>query len=124
MLPYRPALDRADPEPFVRAFERAFCAPGRAAAGAYFAPGGALALAGGPHPRPLDTPLGRLPAGAVARFWRLRLTPDGVLSADWEGNGWTAGRNRGTSTWTFAGDGRIVRLVLRFDPTAPRMVAA
>jgi len=124
VLPYRPALDRADPEPFVRAFERAFCAPGRAAAGAYFAPGGALALAGGPHPRPLDTPLGRLPAGAVARFWRLRLTPEGVLSADWEGNGWTAGRNRGTSTWTFAGDGRIERLVLRFDPAAPRMVAA
>ena len=63
----------SDPEPFVRAFERAFCAPGRAAAGAYFAPHGALALAGGPHPRPLDTPLARLPAGAVARFWRLRL---------------------------------------------------
>ncbi len=124
VLPYRPALDRADPEPFVRAFERAFCAPGRAAAGAYFAPGGALALAGGPHPRPLDTPLGRLPAGAVARFWRLRLTPEGVLSADWEGNGWTAGRNRGTSTWTFAADGRIERLILRFDPAAPRMVAA
>jgi uncharacterized protein YndB with AHSA1/START domain len=123
-LPYRPALDAADPEPFVRAFERAFCAPGRAAAGAYFAPYGALALAGGPHPRPLDTPLARLPAGAVARFWRLRLTREGVLSADWEGNGWTAGRNRGTSTWTFADDGRIRRLVLCFDPAAPRMVAA
>ena len=27
-LPYRPAVDRDDPEPFVRAFERAFCAPG------------------------------------------------------------------------------------------------
>ena len=37
-LPYRPALDAGDPEPFVRAFERAFCAPGRAAAAAYFAP--------------------------------------------------------------------------------------
>ncbi len=124
ILPYRPCLDRADPEPFVRAFERAFCAPGRAAAAAYFAPRGALALAGGPHPRPVDTPLARLPAGAVVRFWRLRLTPDGVLAADWEGNGWTAGRNRGTSTWTFAADGRIERLVLRFDAAAPRMVAA
>ena len=123
-LPWRPALDAGDPEPFVRAFERAFCAPGRAAAGAYFASGGALALAGGPHPRPLDTPLARLPAGAVARFWRLRLSADGVLSADWEGGGWTAGRNRGTSTWTFAADGRIQRLVLRFDPAVPRMVAA
>ena len=122
-LPYRPALDPAEPEPFVRAFERAFCAPGRGAAGAYFAAGGAFALAGGPHPRPLDMPLGRLPAGAVARFWRLRLS-DGVLTADWEGNGWTAGRNRGSSTWTFADDGRIARLVLRFDPAAPRMVAA
>ena len=47
-----------------------------------------------------------------------------MLTADWEGNGWTAGRNRGTSTWTFADDGRIARLVLRFDPAAPRMVAA
>jgi uncharacterized protein YndB with AHSA1/START domain len=122
-LPYRPAVDPADPEPFVRAFERAFCAPGRAAASAYFASGGAFALAGGPHPRPLDVALGRLPAGAVARFWRLRLS-DGVLTADWEGNGWTAGRNRGTSTWTFGNDGRIERLVLRFDPAAPRMVAA
>ena len=64
------------------------------------------------------------PRGAVARFWRLRLTPDGVLTADWEGNGWTAGRNRGTSTWTFADDGRIERLVLRFDPAVERMVAA
>ena len=44
--------------------------------------------------------------------------------ADWEGGGWTAGRNRGTSTWTFADDGRIERLVLRFDPAVPRMVAA
>jgi uncharacterized protein YndB with AHSA1/START domain len=123
-LPCRPALDCADPEPFVRAFERAFCAPGRAAAAAYFALGGALALAGGPHPRPLDTPLSRLPAQAVARFWRLRLTREGVLTADWEGNGWTAGRNRGTSTWTFGDDGRIERLVLRFDPGVPRMVAA
>ena len=122
-LPFRPALDAAEPEPFVRAFERAFCAPGRAAAGAYFARGGALALDGGPHPRPVDTPLARLPAGAVARFWRLRLSRDGVLTADWEGNGWTAGRNRGTSTWTFE-DGRIERLVLRFDPAVPRMVAA
>jgi uncharacterized protein YndB with AHSA1/START domain len=122
-LPYRPAVDLGDPEPFVRAFERAFCAPGRNAAAPYFAPGGAFALAGGPHPRPLDTPLSRLPAGAVARFWRLRLR-DGVLTADWEGNGWTAGRNRGTSTWTFASDGRIERLVLRFDPAVPRMVAA
>ncbi len=122
-LPYRPAVDLADPEPFVRAFERAFCAPGRAAAGAYFAVNGAFALAGGPHPRPLDTPLARLPAGAVARFWRLRLS-SGVLTADWEGNGWTAGRNRGTSTWTFAGDGGIERLILRFDPAVPRMVAA
>jgi uncharacterized protein YndB with AHSA1/START domain len=122
-LPYRPAVDAADPEPFVRAFERAFCAPGRSAAGAYFAPAGAFALAGGPHPRPLDTPLARLPAGAVARFWRLRLSA-GVLTADWEGNGWTAGRNRGTSTWTFAADGRIERLILRFDPAVPRMVAA
>ena len=59
----------------------------------------------------------------MARFWRLRLS-DGVLTADWEGNGWTAGRNRGTSTWTFAGDGRIERLVLRFDPAVPGMVAA
>jgi hypothetical protein len=122
-LPWRPALDTADPEPFVRAFERAFCAPGRAAAGAYFARGGALALAGGPHPRPLDTPLARLPAGAVARFWRLQLS-ENVLTADWEGGGWTAGRNRGSSTWTFAADGRIERLVLRFDPAVPRMVAA
>lgn len=122
-LPYLPALDSADPEPFVRAFERAFCAPGRAAAPAYFAPRGTLALAGGPHPRPLDTPLARLPAGAVARFWRLRLE-DAVLTADWEGNGWTAGRNRGTSTWTFAEDGRIARLILRFDPSVERMVAA
>jgi hypothetical protein len=60
----------------------------------------------------------------VARFWRLRLADDGTLSADWEGGGWTAGRNRGTSTWTFAEDGRIDRLVLRFDPAVPRMVAA
>jgi uncharacterized protein YndB with AHSA1/START domain len=123
-LPYRPAVDFADPEPFVRAFERSFCAPGRTAATAYFAPGGALALAGGPHPRPLDTPLSRLPSGAVARFWRLRLARDGTLTADWEGGGWTAGRNRGTSTWTFSEDGRIDRLVLRFDPAVPRMVAA
>jgi uncharacterized protein YndB with AHSA1/START domain len=123
-LPHRPAVDCADPEPFVRAFERSFCAPGRAAASAYFAPRGALALAGGPHPRPLDTPLSRLPAQAVARFWRLRLGSDGTLTADWEGGGWTAGRNRGTSTWTFAEDGRIDRLVLRFDPAVPRMVAA
>jgi uncharacterized protein YndB with AHSA1/START domain len=123
-LPHRPAVDLADPEPFVRAFERSFCAPGRAAASAYFAPGGALALAGGPHPRPLDKPLSRLPAEAVARFWRLRLGSDGALTADWEGGGWTAGRNRGTSTWTFAEDGRIQRLVLRFDPAVPRMVAA
>ncbi|MDX6629849.1 MAG: hypothetical protein QOH00_2095 [Gaiellales bacterium] len=123
-LPHRPAVDPADPEPFVRAFERCFCAPGRAAAAAYFAPGGALALAGGPHPRPLDTPISRLPAEAVARFWRLRLGSDGVLTADWEGGGWTAARNRGTSTWTFADDGRIERLVLRFDPAVPRMVAA
>ena len=122
-LPYRPAVDLAEPEPFVRAFERAFCAPGRAAAAAYFAPRGALALAGGPHPRPLDTPLSRLPSGAVVRFWRLRLGGDGALTADWEGGGWTAGRNRGTSTWTFAEDGRIDRLVLRFDPAVPRMVA-
>jgi uncharacterized protein YndB with AHSA1/START domain len=122
-LPYRPAVDPGDPEPFVRAFERAFCASGRAAAAGYFAAGGVFALAGGPHPRPVDTPLARLPAGAVARFWRLRLC-DGVLTADWEGNGWTAGRNRGTSTWSFAADGRIDRLVLRFDPAVPRMVAA
>jgi uncharacterized protein YndB with AHSA1/START domain len=123
-LPYRPAVAFEDPEPFVRAFERSFCAPGRAAAPAYFAPGGALALAGGPHPRPLDTPLSRLPEQAVARFWRLRLGGDGVLTADWEGSGWTAGRNRGTSSWTFGGDGRIERLILRFDPAVPRMVAA
>jgi uncharacterized protein YndB with AHSA1/START domain len=123
-LPHRPAVDLADPEPFVRAFERSFCAPGRAAAPAYFATGGALALAGGPHPRPVDTRLSRLPERAVARFWRLRLGSDGVLSADWEGSGWTAGRNRGTSTWTFAADGRIERLILRFDPAVPRMVAA
>jgi uncharacterized protein YndB with AHSA1/START domain len=123
-LLHRPAVDFADPEPFVRAFERSFCAPGRAAAAAYFAPNGALALAGGPHPRPLDTPLSRLPHAAVARFWRLRLSRDGTLNADWEGGGWTAGRNRGTSTWSFAGDGRIERLVLRFDPAVPRMVAA
>lgn len=123
-LPHLPAVDLADPEPFVRAFERSFCAPGRAAAAAYLAPRGALALAGGPHPRPLDTPLSRLPAEAVARFWRLRLGSDGVLTADWEGGGWTAARNRGTSTWTFADDGRIERLVLRFDPAVPRMVAA
>ena len=51
-------------------------------------------------------------------------SPDGVLTADWEGNGWTAGRNRGTSTWTFAEDGRIERLILRFDPSVERMVAA
>jgi uncharacterized protein YndB with AHSA1/START domain len=123
-LPYRPAVALEDPEPFVRAFERSFCAPGRAAARAYFAPGGALALAGGPHPRALDTPLSRLPEQAVARFWRLRLGSDGVLTADWEGSGWTAGRNRGTSSWTFADDGRIERLILRFDPAVPRMVAA
>ena len=108
----------------MRAFERAFCAPGRAACRRLLRPRrGALALDGGPHPRPVDTPLARLPAGAVARFWRLRLSRDGVLTADWEGNGWTAGRNRGTSTWTFE-DGRIERLVLRFDPAVPRMVAA
>jgi uncharacterized protein YndB with AHSA1/START domain len=124
ILPHRPAVQFADPEPFVRAFERSFCAPGRASALAYFAPGGALALAGGPHPRAIDMPLSRLPADAVARFWRLRLARDGTLSADWEGGGWTAGRNRGTSTWTFAEDGRIDRLVLRFDPAVPRMVAA
>jgi uncharacterized protein YndB with AHSA1/START domain len=123
-LPYRPRIAFDDPEPFVRAFERSFCAPGRAGAPAYFAADGALALAGGPHPRPLDMPLRRLPAQAVARFWRLRLGGDGVLSADWEGSGWTAGRNRGTSTWTFAADGRIERLVLRFDEAVPRMVAA
>jgi len=123
-LPYRPAVAFEDPEPFVRAFERSFCAPGRAAAPAYFAPGGALALAGGPHPRPVDRPLSRLPEQAVARFWRLRLGSDGVLTADWEGSGWTAGRNRGTSSWTFGGDGRIERLILRFDPAVPRMVAA
>jgi hypothetical protein len=123
-LPYRPAVAFEDPEPFVRAFERSFCAPGRAAAPAYFAPGGALALAGGPHPRPLDMPLSRLPEQAVARFWRLRLAGDGVLTADWEGSGWTAGRNRGTSSWTFADDGRIERLILRFDAAVPRMVAA
>jgi hypothetical protein len=58
------------------------------------------------------------------RFWRLRLSADGVLGAAWEGNGWTAGRNRGTSEWTFAADGRIERLILRFDAAAPRMVAA
>ena len=123
-LPYRPAVDLGDPEPFVRAFERSFCAPGRAAAPTYFTRGGAFALAGGPHPRPLDTPLSRLPEQAVARFWRLRLDGDGVLTADWEGSGWTAGRNRGTSTWTFADDGRIARLILRFDPSVERMVAA
>ena len=123
-LPHRPCVAFDDPEPFVRAFERSFCAPGRAAAPAYFAPGGALALAGGPHPRPLDTPLARLPAQAVARFWRLRLGSDGVLDADWEGNGWTAGRNRGTSSWKFAADGRIERLIVRFDQAVPRMVAA
>jgi uncharacterized protein YndB with AHSA1/START domain len=123
-LPYRPAVDLADPEPFVRAFERSFCAPERAGAADYFAPHGTVALAGGPHPRPLETALSRLPAEAVARFWRLRLGSDGVLTADWEGGGWTAGRNRGTSTWTFAGDGRIERLELRFDPAVPRMVAA
>jgi hypothetical protein len=123
-LPYRPAVDLGDPEPFVRAFERSFCAPGRAAAPAYFTRGGALALAGGPHPRPLDTPLSRLPDQAVARFWRLRLGSDGTLTADWEGSGWTAGRNRGTSSWTFGSDGRIERLILRFDPAVPRMVAA
>jgi uncharacterized protein YndB with AHSA1/START domain len=122
-LPYRPALGD-DPEPFVRAFERVFCASGRGGASAYFAPGGAFALAGGPHPRPLDTPLSRLPAGAVTRFWRLRLSEERVLTADWEGSGWTAGRNRGTSTWTFADDGRIERLILRFDPSVERMVAA
>ena len=123
-LPYVPAVDIADPEPFVRAFERAFCAPGRAAAPSYFAPHGAFALAGGPHPRPLDTPLSRLPGGAVARFWRIRVSADGVLTADWEGDNWTAGRNRGTSTWTFAPCGRIERLILRFDPAVPPMVAA
>jgi len=123
-LPYRPAVDLGDPEPFVRAFERSFCAPGRAAAPTYFTRGGALALAGGPHPRPLDTPLSRLPDQAVARFWRLRLGSDGTLTADWEGSGWTAGRNRGTSSWTFGSDGRIERLILRFDPAVPRMVAA
>ena len=84
----------------------------------------ALALSGGPHPRPLDTPLSRLPDQAVARFWRLRLGGDGVLRADWEGAGWSAGRNRGTSSWTFSADGRIERLILRFDPAVPRMVAA
>ncbi len=124
ILPYRPAVDRADPEFFVRAFERAFCAPGRASAPTYFAPGGAFALAGGPHPRPLDTPLARLPADTAVRFWRLRMSGEGVLTADWEGTNWTAARNRGTSTWTFADDGRIERLILRFDPSVPRMVAA
>ena len=102
-LPYRPALDSDDPEPFVRAFERSFCAPGRAARPRRTShPAARFALAGGPHPRPLDTPLARLPSDAVARFWRLRLRATASLTADWEGDGWTAGRNRGTSTWTFA----------------------
>ena len=112
MLPCRPGVDRADPEPFVRAFERAFCAPGRALAASYFAPGGALWLAGGPYPRPLATPLERLPSEAVARF--RALTWQGAsLCADWNGSGWTAARNEGTSEWTFADCGRIERLVLR-----------
>ena len=114
-----------DPEPFVRAFERSFCAPGRAAAPAYFAPGGALALAGGPHPRPLDTPLARLPAQAVARFWRLRLGSDGVLDRRLGGQRLDGGpqprhEHVDVRRRTVASSGSS----LRFDPAVPRMVAA
>ena len=114
-LPFRPRVDLAAPEPFVRAFERAFCAPGRAEAAAYFAPHGGLYLAGAPYPRPNRQELQRLPATAVARFHRVRMDGE-TLHADWEGSGWTAGRNRGTSDWTFASCGRIEKLVLH----APR----
>jgi uncharacterized protein YndB with AHSA1/START domain len=118
-LPYAPAFDPRTPEPFVRAFERAFCAPGRETAPAYFAPDtpASLHLAGGPYPRPLAIPLQRLPARAVARFDDLAVGPDGRLRASWQGAGWTAGRNRGTSEWSFSGDGRIAQLVLRWDPS-------
>jgi uncharacterized protein YndB with AHSA1/START domain len=114
-LPFRPRIDRETREPFVRAFERAFCAPGRAGAGAYFAPHGGIYLAGPPYPRPNPQALDRLPAAAVVRFRGLQVDGE-TLRADWEGSGWTAGRNRGTSEWTFASCGRIERLVLH----APR----
>jgi uncharacterized protein YndB with AHSA1/START domain len=105
-LPYAPAFDPRAPEPFVRAFERAFCAAGREAAPAYFAPGrpASLHLAGGPYPRPLPIPLGRLPERAVARFDDLAVEPDGRLRASWQAPdgrpaataGRASGRSRGT----------------------------
>ena len=108
-LPYAPRIDLADPAPFVRAFERAFCAPGRAAAPDYFEPRGTCELAGRPHPRPVAVPLARLPREAIVRFDELQVEGAG-MRAIWEGSGWTAGRNRGTSTWEFGSSGRIARL--------------
>ena len=114
-----PQIDLARPEPFVRAFERAFCAPGRATAGGYFEPRGALELAGRPHPRPVPTPLARLPRQAIVRFDDLRLEGD-VLHAVWEGSGWTGARNRGTSAWRFGPSGRIARLTIAGEGTSGR----
>ena len=94
--------------------------PGRAAAGAYFAPRRRARARRRAAPAAARHPA-RAPPGAArsrasgACAWRATA----CSTADWEGNGWTAGRNRGTSTWTFAADGRIERLVLRFDPAVP-----
>ena len=110
-LPAVPQVDLENPEPFVRAFERAFCAPGRAAAGSYFEPAGAFELSGRPHPRPVPVPIARLPREAIVRFDALQLD-GGVLRAVWEGSGWTAARNRGTSTWRFGASGRIASLTI------------
>ena len=118
-LPAVPQIDPENPEPFVRAFERAFCAPGRAGAGAYFEPDGAFELSGRPHPRPVPTPLARLPREAIVRFGGLQLE-DGVLCARWEGSGWTAARNRGTSTWRFGPSGRIARLTIAGEGASGR----
>ena len=122
-LPYRPALDRADPEPFVRAFERAFCAPGRAAAGAYFAPAArsrspAGRIRGRSTRRSRDSRPGPSHAsGACGCRATACSPPTGRATAGRPGA--TAARARGRSR-----DGRIERLVLRFDPAVPRMVAA
>ena len=86
---------------------------------------GALALAGGPHPRPLDTPLGRLPDGG--RRALLAPAPDAGRRAHRRLGGQRLdgrAQPRARARWTFADDGRIERLVLRFDPAVPRMVAA
>ena len=114
-----PQIDLANPDPFVRAFERAFCAAGRASASTYFEPSGVFELAGRPHPRPVPTPVARLPREAIVRFDDLRLAGD-VLHAAWEGSGWTAARNRGTSEWRFGPSGRISRLTITGEGTRGR----